>query len=344
MLTDQMILTTAPGTAAIAVVRLAGPGVEAFLARRFLKAVPMGKCVHGLLQDGDRVIDDAVAVRGEGWVDLNLHGGSWVVRSAMQLAERDGFEISDLKCEISDLRFEISHSADGSEIWRETVAALPLAKTESAVRMLLAQPAAWEKLPTSPAEIQAILDDRSGRWLIAAPTVAIIGPANVGKSTLANQLFGQARSITANVPGTTRDWVGDIANIDGLAVMLLDTPGQRATDDAIEHAAIAASRAPIGAADLVVVVLDSTLPLDGGLIASYLNAIFVANKSDGDRQWNAADIHAIPTVAIDGRGMNELRSAIRRRFGYASMEIEGIRWWTDRQREKLHRLALNAIA
>ena len=56
-------------------------------------------------------------------------------------------------------------------------------------------------------------------------TVAIVGPPNVGKSTLANRLFGQARSITADQPGTTRDWVGGVADIVGLAVTLVDTPG-----------------------------------------------------------------------------------------------------------------------
>ena len=47
---------------------------------------------------------------------------------------------------------------------------------------------------------------------------------------LANRLFAQERSITADVPGTTRDWVGEIANIDGLAVLLLtgcQNPGPR---------------------------------------------------------------------------------------------------------------------
>src|SRR5206468_1554210 len=117
---------------------------------------------------------------------------------------------------------------------REMLAHLPLARTELAVRTLLAQPAAWqrEKCKTM---LSAILGDVALHHLLHPPRVAIIGSANVGKSTIANQLFGQERSITADLEGTTRDWVGEIANIDGLAVMLIDTPGIRQTSDAIER-------------------------------------------------------------------------------------------------------------
>src|SRR5205814_1112634 len=148
--------------------------------------------------------------------------------------------------------------------------------------------------------------------------VAIIGPANVGKSTLANQLFGQERSITADVPGTTRDWVGEIANIDGLAVMLVDTPGHRQTADPIEQAAITASGEQIAGADLVVVVLDRSVPLGGettGMIDAFVYPIIVANKADLPAAWDEEGLNAIATVASEGRGVDELRLKIRRRFG-----------------------------
>ena len=136
-----------------------------------------------------------------------------LLKSAIQLAQKAGFEISNDNPRVGT-----------DEIWQEVVDALPLAKTEQAVRVLLAQPAAWKSI----SDPKKILDDPSGKWLTQLPRVAIVGPANVGKSTLANQLFGQTRSITADLPGTTRDWVGEIANLDGLAVMLIDTPGAAA--------------------------------------------------------------------------------------------------------------------
>jgi small GTP-binding protein len=320
MSNNRVILLTAPGVAAIAVVRLSGPAVPDFLARRFSKPVPENRCVHGLLRDGDRIIDDCVAVRRGDRVDLNLHGGSYVVQSAMQLAESDGFEISK----------QTAVDADTS-LWREVLQSLPMAKTEQAVRMLLAQPKAWE----SPGDLREILADSSGKWMLATPRVAIVGPANVGKSTLANQLFGQARSITADLPGTTRDWVGEIANIDGLAVMLVDTPGIRQTDDPIEDAAIAGSRQQIQSADLVILVLDQSAEMDRKILDAFPDAIRIANKSDVPVRWAAKEINAISTVATTGLGMEELRREIRRRFGWESMDLSRARWWTEEQRKNL---------
>jgi len=316
-------LLTGPGVGAIAVIRLTGPAVGDFLARYFSKTAVENRCVHGILRDGGRIIDDIVAVRTGEFLDLNLHGGTWVVRSVLQLAERAGFQISDFKSQTQE-----------SEIWREVLDALPLAKTEQAVRMLLAQPAAWESIP----DPKRMLDDPCGQWLVRLPRVAIVGPANVGKSTLANQLFGQARSITADLPGTTRDWVGEVANLDGLAVMLVDTPGIRATDDPIEDAAIAGSAEQIRSADLVVLVLDQSMPLDQAMLKAHPNVVRVANKSDAPQWWDATAIQAIQTVAVDGRGVGALRAEIRRRFGWEPVEVSKPVWWTTRQRRELEKL------
>ena len=86
--------------------------------------------------------------------------------------------------------------------------------------MLLNQPAAWRK-GIDPA---AMLKDMTLWRLLHPPKIAIVGEPNVGESTLANRLFGQQRSITADVPGTTRDWVGEMADIGGLAAMLIEYP------------------------------------------------------------------------------------------------------------------------
>jgi tRNA modification GTPase len=210
----------------------------------------------------------------------------------------------------------------------------------------LAQPPAWDELMRRKSgigrgKIKRILDDRSLHWLLHPPRVAIVGPANAGKSTLANQLFAQERSITADLPGTTRDWVGAIANIDGLAVTLLDTPGLRDTRDAVEAEAIALARPQIARADLVVLVLDQTRPLAGGqeqLLAQFRDALVVVNKSDYVAIWHAA-FPAIHTVATTGRGLAELRRAVQRRFGCELIDIGRARCWTERQRALLERAA-----
>ncbi len=328
---DRAVLCTPPAPSAIAVVRLAGPGVAAFLARRFSRPTSPGRAVHGLLRDdGGQTLDDPVVVRVDAdTADLNLHGGPWVVRSVLALAERDGFAVRPATAVPDDA------AVDGpTPLWREVMRHLPTAPTPAAVRLLLAQPAAWAGVLArrDPAEVRSILADPSGRWLLAPPTVAVVGPANVGKSTLANRLFGQDRSITADAPGTTRDWVGGLADVGGLAVRLVDTPGVRTTADAIEAAAIAAAAREAAAADLVLLVLDRSVPLDADarrLLAAHPTAVRVANKADAPPAWTTDDL---PTVATTGDGVAAVRAAIRRTFGCEVIDPDRPRWWTDRQR------------
>jgi len=85
---------TPPGPAGIAVVRLTGPLVAAFLGDHFSREAVPGRCVHGQLSDGGAVIDDPVVVvaADRSLADLNLHGGPWIVRRVIEMASRAGFE------------------------------------------------------------------------------------------------------------------------------------------------------------------------------------------------------------------------------------------------------------
>jgi tRNA modification GTPase len=317
------------------VVRLLGPGVQTFLRQHFSRQVLLGQCIHGELSDGARIIDDPVVVLiSPEAADVNVHGGPWVVKSTLELAQTSGFEITKSQ---DDAFVEAR-----APLWRETLSHLNRARTDLAVRTLLAQPAAWERLQRRAAagsvaveELRQIERDRGLLWMLSLPKVAIIGPANVGKSTLANHLFGQQRSITADLPGTTRDWIGEIANINGLAVMVIDTAGRRATDDTIETAAIAAGNQQVGEADLVLIVLDRSTPLgpfERDLMSAHPNAVRIANKADQPPAWIASTVDAIETVATKGSGIEQLQRTIRERFDCAGDAIDRPRCWTARQR------------
>jgi tRNA modification GTPase len=186
--------------------------------------------------------------------------------------------------------------------------------------------------------IEAVLKDQSLHWLLHPPRVAIVGAANVGKSTLANRLFAQERSITADVPGTTRDWVGELANLDGLAVQLVDTPGIRQTTDSIEREAIERAGTQIGRADLLVLVLDASCALEpeqAALMARFPDALRVVNKVDTKHAWEIGSIDAIHTIATTGQGVAELMQRVRAHFGCDNLDPNRARCWTERQRELL---------
>jgi small GTP-binding protein len=328
---SAILLTPRPsaGGSAIAVVRIRGSGVSEFLRRFFSRPPSPGLCVHGELRDGQSVIDDCLVVldHGGNWADICLHGGAWVIESTLKLAKREGFPIIDPALPVP--AEAVDEATD--ELEREVLEYLPLALTEPAIRMLLHQPVAWRK-KIDPA---AMLKDTTLWRLLHPPKIAIVGEPNVGKSTLANRLFGQQRSITADLPGTTRDWVGEMADIGGLAATLIDTPGLRETDDPIEHSAIAASGEKIREADLLIVVLDATEPRPVSLPENSQRKIVLVNKIDRPAGWDFSAVDAIRISAKTGEGCEELCRAIRRRLGITDLDANRPRWWTQRQREIL---------
>lgn len=274
-------------------VELRGPGVGAFLGRRFSGTARVGKLSHGLLTDlaGEIVDDPVVALLSNEHAELSLHGGPAVMSAVMVLLAHDGFEAAAEPTTLDD-RIE---------------AAIPLCRTELALRVLLAQRGNRDlPLTESPAL----------RHLLHPLRVAVVGLPNVGKSTLVNALSRSAASITADLPGTTRDYVLAEAEVGGLLVTLLDTPGQRATEDAIEAAAIELARREIASADLHVVVLDASRGVtreEEALLEAHPDAIVVANRAD--LATGLLPTGVIATVATTGEGLDLLAREICGRFG-----------------------------
>ena len=87
--------------------------------------------------------------------------------------------------------------------------------------------------------------------------VAIVGPPNVGKSTLLNALAGRDAAITSEIAGTTRDVIEVRMELAGLPVTLLDTAGLRETDDTVEKIGVARALERAKAADLRVFLIES---------------------------------------------------------------------------------------
>jgi tRNA modification GTPase len=159
----------------------------------------------------------------------------------------------------------------------------------------------------------ALLDGaRRGRMIRDGLQVAIVGAPNVGKSSLFNALAGAARAIVTNVPGTTRDLVTEVVDIGGLRVTLVDTAGLRETTDAVESEGVARAQRAQQVADLVLFVLDRSLPLPDQLeragMALPCKALYVANKADLAAAWHRSD--AVEVSALSGDGLDDLRARV----------------------------------
>ena len=90
--------------------------------------------------------------------------------------------------------------------------------------------------------------------------VAIVGAANAGKSTLLNALSGEERAIVTDIPGTTRDTVEELVNIGGILFRFIDTAGIRESSDTVEKLGIERTFRKLSEAEIVLALLDSTLP------------------------------------------------------------------------------------
>jgi len=284
---------TGPQPAGIAVIELRGPAIPTFLAAHLVPPPNPASTLshHHLVDHTSQTIDDPVLSRFSNLhAEISLHAGPEIVRQAEHLIASAGF-VKDTAP--PDLPTHLARL-------------LPHCRTELATRTLLAQ-LHNNHLPLTQSPALA--------HLLFPPTVAIIGLPNVGKSTLLNRLAGHDAAITADLPGTTRDYVSIEADLNGLVVRLLDTPGLRDTPDPIEAAAIANAHPAILLAHAQVIVLDATRPLlpeEHALLSRFPSAIVVANKSD--LAAPPVTSHALPLSATTGTGMERLISALLARF------------------------------
>ena len=96
-----------------------------------------------------------------------------------------------------------------------------------------------------------------GRLIREGATVVIAGRVNAGKSSLFNALIGRERAIVTDVPGTTRDLVTETMDLEGLAITLVDTAGERETQDPVEREGVLRAARARDIADLTLIVIDS---------------------------------------------------------------------------------------
>jgi tRNA modification GTPase len=175
------------------------------------------------------------------------------------------------------------------------------------------------RIDTINSELQAIAGSfEHGRLVHSGLRLAIVGRPNVGKSSLFNRLLERERAIVTAQPGTTRDLVSDRLSLGGIPVELVDTAGLREAKNEAEAIGIRKSREMLADADVVMVILDASVPLRGDereLIASLAGrrALVVRNKSDlNDGAEVAPDLPlpSVTTSALTGDGIQALRDAL----------------------------------
>lgn len=165
----------------------------------------------------------------------------------------------------------------------------------------------------------------NGELLKEGIRTVIVGKPNAGKSSLLNEMVGKERAIVTDIAGTTRDVLEEQIYLNGIHLNIVDTAGIRNTEDKVEKIGVEKAKEYLSAADLILYVVDSSVPLDENddeimEMISERKAIILLNKSDLESVVKKEKLQAridkkmIPVSAKEGTGIEELEEAIKDMF------------------------------
>ena len=355
---------TGRGVGAIGVVLVAGAGCGNFFCR-CCGAGGRGSWRWGgtahtafVRPQSGVVVDDVVVARvGEERFEIHLHGGVAVVAAALEALAAGGAEIVS----VDEAR---GRGVFGGGIAGEILQALALAKSMTGARLVAAQEE--EGLGTWARKWRGRLAAKSSnelwqlhsaaQWLLLRgevlgkllrpARVAIVGPPNAGKSTLANVLLGRPVSITSEIAGTTRDWVdAEAMFVAGggveVPVVLVDTAGIRETSDVVERESIARTHEQAGRADVVLRVFDGAAAASSevmGMLRAGIGGrmVVVANKVEAGRagvEGVRGEVGRVVEVsALQRTGIEELMGRVLEVMDLGEVDLGEAFFFKERQR------------
>ena len=304
-------ISTAMSDSGIGIVRMSGP--EAFeIADRIYKGKKQlssqeSHTVHyGWIKDGEDTIDEVLVIlmrgphsyTGEDTVEINCHGGVFVVRKILETVLKNGARAAEpgefTKRAFLNGRMDLSRA--------EAVIDVIHSKNEFALKNSVSQlrgsiqrkiQAMRDEILYHTAYIESALDDPehisldgyaeslvektekllkelkklintadNGRKIQEGIRTVIVGKPNAGKSSLLNVLVGEDRAIVTDIEGTTRDILEEHIQLNGVSLNIVDTAGIRQTEDVVEKIGVDRARNQAEEADLIIFVVDASRNLD----------------------------------------------------------------------------------
>lgn len=293
-------------------------------------------------------------------VEINCHGGSQSVKCLLDSVLRAGARLAgpgeftkraflngridlaqaeavidvirskteaSLKVALNQLGGELSRKIDAIrefviDIAAEIEAAIDFSEEDTD---LLDKTGLLNKIDSVVLDLERLLVTYGGGSILREGVLAIIcGKPNVGKSSLMNLLLKRDRVIVSPIPGTTRDAVEEMINVQGIPIRVVDTAGIADTEDRLEREGIARSKKYLGMADIALVVLDNSVSFDRAdeaiiAMVSDKKKIVVINKADLPQKIEMEKLKAlfgggsIVTVSVEKRtGIELLEKEIAR--------------------------------
>jgi tRNA modification GTPase len=293
----------------------------------------------------------------EDLVEIQCHSGSLILRRILEAVLRAGarlaapgeftkraflngrIDLTQAEAVIDLLNSRTQRSLELADRQRSGALGREVYKIKDEVADLLALLEAQIDFPeedaeTSPGEIAGRFRDALGRLASLLRTYAegrlyregisavIIGRPNVGKSSLLNCLLQEERAIVTAVPGTTRDPIEEVVNLNGIPLTLIDTAGLRPAQDIIEEEGIRRTRDRLARADLAIWVVDGSedlKPEDREILPQVrpARAVVALNKSDLPPGPSAAELPdllsgtaVVPVSALRNTGIEALKEKV----------------------------------
>lgn len=298
---------------------------------------------------------------GEDTVEIDCHGGVYAMKRVLETVLKNGAEIAEpgefTKRAFLNGRLDLSQAeAVMDVIQAKNSMALKSSVEQLKGSVLRAVKEIRSKLIYHIAYIESALDDPEhisldgypqellevvekerkeisellktaddGRMIQEGIKTVILGKPNAGKSSLLNYLVGEDRAIVTEIAGTTRDILEEYISLNGITLRVIDTAGIRDTEDVVEKIGVGKARQMAEDADLILYVVDSSMPLDENdqeimELLKGRKSITIYNKTDLTpvvdmeflKEKTASPV--IPISAVEETGISQLEDEIRRMF------------------------------
>ena len=300
-------IATAMTNSGIGIVRISGDQAIEIVQKVYKgKKLEDHKIHYGYIVDEEETIDEVLVMvmkgphsfTGEDTVEINCHGGIYVVKRVLETVIKYGARPAEpgeftkraflngkmdlsqaeavidiinsqneyaLKSSVSQLKGNILKVI--SEIREEIIYHTAFIETALDDPEHISVDGYGEKLKVTVDELliklkQLLESTENGRMIKEGIKTVIVGKPNAGKSSLLNALVGEERAIVTDIAGTTRDILEESIRLQGISLNIIDTAGIRNTEDVVEKIGVDKAKLHANDADLIIYVVDASCELD----------------------------------------------------------------------------------
>lgn len=327
---------------------------------------------------------------GEDTVEIDCHGGVYAMKKVLETVLRNGAQIAEpgefTKRAFLNGRLDLSQA----EAVMDVIQAKSAVALKSSLQQLkgsvlraikeirsaiLYQIAFIESalddpehisLEGYPEKLRKIVDEEyekvetllksadDGRMIQEGIKTVILGKPNAGKSSLLNFLVGEDRAIVTDIAGTTRDTLEEYISLHGISLRIIDTAGIRETEDVVEKIGVGKAKKMAEDADLILYVVDSSLPLDENdreimELLGGRKSIVIYNKTDLESAVDIKELKektgspVIPVSVVEETGITELEETIKKMFFHGEISFDNEVYITNARHKTALEEALESL-